>query len=69
MLLVLNLAHSFLASRPVLGARGSEGIGRYQISAWAAGAGATVHHSGYYFLYTAVGKAVDRRMEVHKRGK
>lgn len=68
MLLVLNLAHSFLASKPVLAVLGSEDIGRYQISAWAAQAGATVHHSGYYVLDTATGKVVAREAEVHKRG-
>ncbi len=68
-LLFLNLAHSFLASKPALAVRGSEDIGRYQISAWGAQAGATVHHSGYYVLDTTTGKVVDSRMEVHPRGK
>ncbi|MHC4686648.1 MAG: hypothetical protein ACYTEW_20415 [Planctomycetota bacterium] len=67
-LLFLNLAHRFLASKPALAARGNKDIGRYQISAWAAQAGATVHHSGYYVLDTTTGKVVDSKMEVHKRG-
>jgi len=67
-LLFLNLAHSFLGSKPALAVSGSEEIGRYQISAWAAQAGATVYHSGYYVLDTATGKVFDSRMEVHKRG-
>ncbi len=68
-LLFLNLAHSFLASKPALAVRGSEDIGRYQISAWASQAGATVHHSGYYVLDTTTGKVVAREAEVHTRGK
>lgn len=67
-LLSLNLAHGFLASRPALAVRGSEDIGKYQISAWSAQAGVTVHHSGYYVLDTATGKVVDSKVEVHTRG-
>jgi hypothetical protein len=68
-LLFLNLARGFLASKPALAVRGGEEIGRYQISAWAAQAGAMVHHSGYYVLDTATGKVVAREAEVHTRGK
>jgi hypothetical protein len=38
-LLVLNLAHGFFASKPALAVHGSEDIVRYRISAWAAQAG------------------------------
>ncbi len=68
-LLFLNLARDFLASKPALAVRGGEEIGRYQISAWAAQAGAMVHHSGYYVLDTTTGKVVTREAEVHTRGK
>jgi len=68
-LLFLNLVHGLFTSKPVLAARGNEDIGRYQISAWAAQAGATVHHSGYYVLDTTSGKVVAREAEVHTRGK
>jgi hypothetical protein len=62
------LVHSLFSPKPVLAVRGSEDIGRYQISAWAAQAGASVHHSGYYVLDTAAGKVVDSKVEVHTRG-
>jgi hypothetical protein len=68
-LLFLNLAHRFFASKPALAVHGSEGRGRYPISAWAGQAGSTVHHSGYYVLDAATGKVVAREAQVHKRGK
>jgi hypothetical protein len=40
-------------------------VGRYQISAWAAQAGARTHHAGYYVLDTVTGKIVDSGAEVH----
>ncbi len=40
-------------------------IGRYQISAWAAQAGARTHHAGYYVLDTVTGKIIDSGAEVH----
>jgi hypothetical protein len=67
-LLFLNFARSFFASKPTAAAGGNEGIGRYQISAWAAQAGAAIHHSGYYVMDTATGKVVETRAEVHRRG-
>jgi len=68
MLLFLNLAHSLLTSKPALAVGGSEDIGRYQISAWAAQAGAYTHHSGYYVIDTTTGKIVDSKAEVHRQG-
>jgi hypothetical protein len=67
-LLFLNLAHNFLSSRSAGATPGNEAVGRYQISAWGAQAGAYTHHSGYYVLDTATGKVVDSKMEVHAVG-
>ena len=68
MLLFLNLADSFFASKQALAVSGSEEIGRYHISEWAAQAGAIVHHSGYFVLDTVTGKVMRSKAEVHKRG-
>lgn len=67
-LLFLNFAHRFFASKPAAAVTGNEEVGRYQISAWAAQAGAMVHHSGYYVLDTTTGKVVAREAEAHTRG-
>ena len=67
-LLFLTLGYQFLASRPAGAAPEDETVGRYQISAWGAQAGAYTHHSGYYVLDTATGKVVDSKMEVHAVG-
>lgn len=40
-------------------------VGRYQIAAWAAQAGARTHHNGYYVLDTVTGKIIDSGAEVH----
>lgn len=63
----LNFFHGIFASRPALAVRESEGIGRYQISSWAAHSGGTTHHNGYYVLDTVTGKVVDREAEAHTR--
>ena len=43
-----------------------EGIGRYQISSWAAQTGrAGAHHYGYFVLDTVTGKVVEHKMEVY----
>ena len=66
-LLFLNLVHGLLASKTVLAVGGSEGIGRYQISSWAAHSGGTTHHNGYYVLDTFTGKVVSKKAEAHTR--
>lgn len=40
-------------------------VGKYQVSAWAAQAGARTHHNGYYVIDTTTGKIVDSGAEIH----
>jgi len=67
-LLFLNLIYHFSAD-PATAAKGNGEIGRYQISAWAAQAGQSTHHSGYFVVDTTTGKVVESREEVHAPGK
>ncbi|UCE80087.1 MAG: hypothetical protein JSV13_05515 [Nitrospiraceae bacterium] len=53
------------STQSVTAQEGKTQIGRYQISAWAAQAGARTHHAGYYVLDTVTGKIIDRGAEVH----
>jgi hypothetical protein len=76
-LLLINLISGYLPSKSVQAGKHiegvgqyeifyREGIGRYQISSWAAQTGnAGYHHSGYYILDTVTGDVVDQSMEVH----
>lgn len=69
-MLFLNFAQNIFTTKPALAQRGDpEGIGRYQISAWAASSGGATHHAGYYVLDTVTGKVVDRKAEVHTTGR
>ena len=63
-LLFLNLVSGVLSSRPAT-AETSNGISRYQISAWASSIGTYGHHSGYYVVDTTTGKVVDKHEDVH----
>jgi hypothetical protein len=68
-LLFLNLAHSFLSSKPALATTGNEEIGRYMIAAWGSqGAQATASHTGYYILDTVTGKVVASHAEEFRPG-
>lgn len=76
-LLFINLISGHLSSQPVQAEQNSElqrryeisyseGIGRYQITSWAAQTrSAGFHHSGYYILDTVTGKVVGEKNEVH----
>jgi hypothetical protein len=44
-------------------------VGKYQVSAWAAQAGARTHHNGYYTIDTTTGKIVDSGAEIHSEEK
>ena len=77
MLLLVNLISGFMASQPARAEQHiqemgryeisyNEGVGRYQISSWAAETGnAGYHHSGYFVLDTVTGEVVDQKMQVH----
>ena len=63
-LLFLNLAYSFLSSKPAHATAGNQEIGIYMIAAWGSqGAQATASHTGYYILDTATGKVVAKHAE------
>jgi len=64
-LLLMNLFAGILPVEKAAAQKGSEDIGRYQITSWAAQAGAFTHHNGYYIIDTTTGKVVDRKAEVH----
>ena len=44
-------------------------VGKYQVSAWAAQAGARTHHNGYYIIDTTTGKIMDSGAEIHSEEK
>jgi hypothetical protein len=64
-MLVLNLAHRLFIARPALAVNDGGGIGRYQISSWAAQSAGNVYHTGYYVLDTLTGKVVDKAADEH----
>jgi len=64
-MLFINFLYGVFEIRPAGAVKGNEDIGRYQISSWAAQAGAYTHHNGYYIIDTATGKVVDSKSEVH----
>ena len=66
-MLVLNFAHRVFIARPAQAISNAEGIGRYQITSWAASTGIS-HHMGYYIVDTVTGKVADKQAEVHTRG-
>jgi len=68
-LLLLNLFAGILPGGNAVAQKGAEDIGRYQITSWAAQAGAFTHHNGYYIIDTTTGKVVDRKSEVHSAEK
>lgn len=63
LLLAGILVQNFGATRTAYAGKGD--IGRYQIAAWAAQAGARTHHNGYYVIDTTTGKVVDSGAEIH----
>ena len=65
-MLFCDVTHHIFTAEPALAQRDDpEGIGRYQIAAWAASSGGATHHAGYYVLDTVTGKVADRKAEVH----
>jgi hypothetical protein len=64
-LLLMNFFNWILPEGKATAQRGSEEIGRYQITSWAAQAGAYTHHCGYYIIDTTTGKVVAAKSEVH----
>jgi len=65
LLVLLDLAGHFFPIHSASAEPEQNGIGRYQVSAWAAYAGERVHHSGYYVLDTVTGKIVDKGHSTH----
>ena len=68
-MLVLNFAHRLFIVRPALAVNDGGGIGRYQISSWAAQSAGNVYHSGYYVVDTVTGKVVDKAADEHVQEK
>ena len=65
-LLFVSLVVGLFPLHPAVAQKSGDGIGRYQISAWAAQTGKYgYHHSGYFIVDTVTGKVVDRHAEVH----
>ncbi len=64
-MLILNLTYNIYASKPALAGSEREGIGRYQISSWAAQSGRFTQFNGYYVLDTVTGKVVEQKTEKH----
>jgi len=64
-LLLMNFLHGAFSTNNAIAGSNSEGIGRYQISAWAAQIATGYHHSGYYVLDTVTGKVVESKSDVH----
>ena len=62
---IMALVFNSFSSRQADAGKEDSGIGRYQISSWAAFSGERVHHSGYYIVDTMTGKVVDKGHEVH----
>lgn len=66
-LLAVNVLVSILEPRAVQAQREDSGIGRYQITSWAAPSGLPLHHHGYIILDTVTGKVVEN-IEVYDLG-
>jgi hypothetical protein len=66
-LLILNFFQNIFVSKQALAIGEGEGIGRYQISSWAAYGGASITHVGYYVLDTATGRVVEKRDTIHTK--
>jgi hypothetical protein len=62
-MLIINFFYAVSETRQAVADKGD--IGRYQVAAWAAQAGAYTHHNGYYIIDTTTGKVVDSKAEVH----
>lgn len=65
LLLFLNFVQGLGTTKTAIAESGKSEVGRYQISAWAAQAGARTHHNGYYIIDTATGKMIDSGAEIH----
>jgi hypothetical protein len=66
-LLILNFFQNIFVSKQALAIGEGEGMGRYQISSWAAYRGTSITHVGYYVLDTATGRMVEKRDIIHTR--
>lgn len=64
-LMALNLVIYLNLTKKAEAEQGRDSVGRYQIAAWAAQAGARTHHNGYYIVDTVTGKIVDSGAEIH----
>jgi hypothetical protein len=65
-LLFISLVVGLFPLQQAVAQKSVEGIGRYQISAWAAQTGQYgFHHSGYFIVDTVTGKVVEERGEAH----
>lgn len=66
-LLILTFFQNIFVSKQALAIGEGEGMGRYQISSWAAYGGASITHVGYYVLDTVTGRVVEKRDTIHTR--